>query len=81
MSAIIDSSVASRFEAFEESMMKRPMYKDQHHSEFAFHRFSLLREKNILTDAVIFSSDDKRCGNSSKPTGFIGYYIKQICFL
>lgn len=63
MSAIVDSSVV--FDGFEESMMKRPMYTDQHHFEFAFHRFSLLREKNILTDAVILSSDDKRCGTAT----------------
>lgn len=67
MSAIVDSSVA--FEGFEESMMKRPMYTDQHHSEFAFHRFSLLREKNIGTDAVLLSSDEKRCVSTSKPIG------------
>lgn len=60
MSDKVDTSVP--FDAFEEeSMMKRPMYTDQHHSEFAFHRFSLLRAKNLLTDAVILSSDDKRC--------------------
>lgn len=61
--AMVDSSEASPpFDGFEESsIMKRPMYTDQHHSEYAFHRFSLLREKNILTDAVILSSDDKRC--------------------
>lgn len=61
-SVVFDESLVG----FEESMMKRSIYTDQHHSEFAFHRFSLLREKNILTDAVILSSDDKRCANTSK---------------
>lgn len=58
MSAVVDSSAT--FSGFEESMTKRPMYTDQHHSELVFHRYSLLREKNLLTDAVILSSDDKR---------------------
>lgn len=73
MSAIVDSSVA--FEGFEESMMKRPMYTDQHHSEFAFHRFSLLREKNIGTDTVLLSSDEKRCVSTSKPTGNMNFFF------
>ena len=47
MGAAVDSS--QTFSGFEESMTKRPIYTDQHHSEFAFHRFSLLREKKILT--------------------------------
>lgn len=58
MSVVIDSNVT--FSGFEESMTKRPMYTDQHHSELVFYRYSLLREKNILTDAVLLSSDDKR---------------------
>lgn len=62
MSAIVDSSVTSPFDGFEESMMRRPMYTDQQHSELASQRFLLLREKSIFTDAVILSSDDKRCG-------------------
>ncbi|XP_055296570.1 uncharacterized protein LOC129565580 [Sitodiplosis mosellana] len=77
MSAIVDSSVA--FDGFEESMMKRPMYTDQHHSEFAFHRFSLLREKNILTDAVILSSDDKRFNvHSNIMAGKSDYFFNNL---
>lgn len=59
MCAAVDSS--ETFSGlFEESMTKRPIYTDHHHSEFAFHRYSLLRQKKILTDAVILSSDNKR---------------------
>ncbi|XP_031629439.1 uncharacterized protein LOC116344811 [Contarinia nasturtii] len=58
LTKVVGSS--EEFDTFEESMMKRPMYTDQHHCEIAFHRFSLLRAKNLLTDAVILSSDDKR---------------------
>lgn len=58
MSGAVDSS--ETFSGFEESMTKRPMYTDQQHAGLAFHRFSLLREKNLLTDAVILSNDDKR---------------------
>lgn len=58
MRVAVDSS--ETFSGFEESMTKRPIHTDQHHSELAFHRFSLLREKQILTDAVIFSNDGKR---------------------
>lgn len=57
MSAVVDSSVT--FSGFEKS--KRPTFTDHHHSSiYAFHRFSLLREKNIMTDAVISSIDKKR---------------------
>lgn len=31
-----------------------------YHTEHAFHRYLLLREKRILTDGVIISSDGKR---------------------
>lgn len=83
MSGMVDSSGTLDFE---ESMAKRPMYVDQHHSEFTFHRFSLLREKNILTDAVLQSSDDKRYkakhfkafGNFSAETAYeasVGYFF------
>lgn len=58
LSVAVDSSAT--FSNFEESMTKRPIYTDQHHSEFAFHRFLLLREKKLLTDAVILSSDGER---------------------
>lgn len=64
MSAAVDSSVT--FSGFEESMTKRPTFDDHHRFAFAFHRFSLLREKNLLTDAVILSSDDKRWRNHIK---------------
>ncbi len=48
------------FSGFEESITKSPMFTDQHCTAVAFHRFSLLRDKNILTDSVILSSDNKR---------------------
>lgn len=54
------------FSGFEESMTKRPMLPihHKHRSDVAFDRFSLLRDKNILTDAVILSSDNKRYSES-----------------
>lgn len=59
MSAVVNNSSAT-FSGFEESMTKRPMFTDQHCYAVAFQRFLLLREKNVLTDSVILSSDKKR---------------------
>lgn len=60
MSALVE--VSMNFDGFEESMFKKPIYTDENHADLAFHRFALLRQNKHLTDAVIVSSDDKRCG-------------------
>lgn len=59
-STTVDSNVSVTLDMFDESLSKEPLNVDPHHLEFTFHRFSLLREKNILTDAVIVSSDGVR---------------------
>lgn len=74
MSAVVDSSITS---IFEDSMFKWPKYTNQ--SALAFHHYSLQREKNLLTDAVISSSDDKMYGNSSNPLP-INHYIYTVNF-
>lgn len=78
MSAAVDSSETSPFDGFEESsLLKRTMYTDRHHAELTFHRFSLMREKNVVTDAVISSSDDKMYEQTplQKPPANFHYYI------
>lgn len=81
---MVESSVEfSNFEMSVSKTSKRSMFPDhQHRFEVALSRFSLLREKNILTDAVILSSDNKRYMSQadrrqSKP--FSGFFF--ISFL